>query len=84
MGISEENIQDVIEFKVYNDDPDDELDKNVARVTLDGVSDKKLSLTVKFNDINAITNDISEPDLLEVKFLRPGLFLDAETKLPLH
>ena len=83
MGVNEENIEDVLEVKVHNDDPDDDLDKSIAKVTLDGISDKKLSLTVTFNDLSAITKDISEPDLLEIKFLRPGLFIDAETRLPL-
>ena len=42
-----------------------------------------MSLTISFNDPGAISSDIAEPDLLMVKFLLPGLFIDAQTLNPL-
>ena len=64
MGVNDENIEDVLEISVFNDDPDDELDKGITKVTLDGISEKKLSLTVIFNDLTTISKEITEPDML--------------------
>ena len=47
------------------------------------MDDQSLTLIVSFSDLNAISVDLSEPDMLEVKFLKPGLFIDTETLNPL-
>jgi len=41
------------------------------------MDEQSMSLTISFNDPGAISSDIAEPDLLMVKFLLPGLFIDA-------
>lgn len=74
---------DILEMHVADDDPYDDLDKTISKFKLDGISEKKLSLTVLFNDLTAISKDVTEPDMLSVKFLKPNLFIDEETGLTL-
>ena len=47
------------------------------------MDEDSMTLTVIFSQLDAISAYISEPDMLSVKFLRPGLFVDAETLNPL-
>lgn len=84
LKVGEENIMDVVGVEVVDDDPSDEIDKKVAKITLDSVSDSQLSMTVTFNDPKAISKDLAEPDKLKVSILKPSLFIDAETRLSLH
>ena len=42
-----------------------------------------MDIAIIFNDIEAISENISEPDILSVKFLLPGLFIDTELLEPL-
>ena len=70
-------------MKVTDDDPDDDLDKSISKYELKELTESLMEIHVSFNDHSAISENISEPDLLEVEFLLPGLFLDAETLLPL-
>ena len=40
-------------------------------------------MRVEFSDTDAITTDISDPDVLRIELLKPGLFVDAETLEPM-
>ena len=40
-------------------------------------------MKIQFIDTEAISSDITEPDILEIKLLKPGLFVDAETLEPI-
>lgn len=42
-----------------------------------------MTFRIGFNNVNAISADLSEPDEISIKFTIPGLFLDAETGEPL-
>ena len=40
-------------------------------------------MRVEFSDTESITTDISDPDVLRIELLKPGLFVDAETLEPI-
>ena len=47
------------------------------------VDDRKLQVTLEFCEPKAITTDIVEPDLLDIKILKPSILIDAESSQPL-
>ena len=62
---------------------DDSGDKGISGLTLDEITDQSLKMSVKFKDTEAISSDITEPDILEFRLLQPGLFIDEETLEPI-
>lgn len=46
-------------------------------------NENKIKISIDFSDPEAISNEISEPDILIVKFKDPAIFVDEETGLPL-
>ena len=58
---------------------DDSSDKGISGLTLDEITDQSLKMSVIFKDHEAISSDITEPDILEFRLLQPGLFIDEET-----
>ena len=70
-------------MSVIDDGQADELDKGVSGITLTDASQEHLKIKVQFSDTESITSDITDPDLLQIKILKPGLFVDAETLEPI-
>ena len=56
------DINEVLFIRVKEDDPEDELDKSVSYLTLNALEEQSISLTVTFNNPDAISTNISEPD----------------------
>lgn len=54
-------------------------DKSIDQATLDVVGDKTLEISLFFADPSAISEDLLEPDTLELTFLMPEIFIDAKT-----
>ena len=66
-----------------DDDSSSDLDKGIAEISLKHITDTSLTIQMTFNDFDSISSDIKEPDYLDIKFLKPEQFLDAETYKPL-
>ena len=62
---------------------DDSSDKGISGLSLDEITDQSLKMSVTFKDHEAISSDITEPDILEFRLLQPGLFIDEETLEPI-
>lgn len=77
------DIEEVLELTVLDDDPSDEFDKRIEKVSLTEISDSSITIQVAYYDIKAISAEINEPDSLEIVILKPDLFVDAETYKPL-
>ena len=48
-------------------------------VKLTESTDTSVKINIDFGDVDAISQDINEPDEVSVKFVMPELFVDAET-----
>ena len=79
----EHSIEEVLDVRVGDDDPDDNLDKGIEKLELIELDDREMEVKITFNDHEAISSDVTELDYLAVKFLLPRLFIDAETGEPL-
>ena len=73
----------MIRVSVVDDDDTDDTDKSIAGIELDKADEYSLKMRVAFSDTDAITQDVKEPDVLQVEVLKPGLFIDAETLEPM-
>ena len=62
---------------------DEELNKQIASVTLDEINENILASTITFESPSDISVDISEPDVLFFYIERADLILDSGTKEPL-
>ena len=78
-------IEDAIKVRILDaeDARDDGFDKNIISSTLIDIDEISLTLKVGFSRAKDISFDIRQPDLLEVTFVNPGVFIDAETGLSL-
>ena len=47
------------------------------------ITDTSFTVQVAFSDINSISSELREPDILIVKLDMPDIFIDAETGEPL-
>ena len=70
-------------MSVVDDGQEDDRDTSIAALTLEDVDEQSIKMSIQFRDTGAITKDISEPDVLEIRLLDPNLFVDAETFEPI-
>ena len=61
---------------------DNDLDKKILNYTFDKVENdqRTLSLNIQFENPSAISVDITELDILEIKFKDQDLLVSADTK----
>jgi len=52
-------------------------------VKIKKASETQVKIEIEFSDRKAISEQISEPDILIVKFSDPGVIIDKETGKPL-
>ena len=80
-------IEEVIDVSIIDqeDDPNAAQLKAICGIYFKGLVDdnRKLQVALEFCKPRELTNDIAEPDLLEIKILKPLLFVDLETNEPL-
>ena len=60
-----------------------EVDKSIVDVLVKQTSETAVKLSINFADTSAISQEITEPDVLVVDFSDPGVFVDKETGEPL-
>ena len=60
-----------------------EIDKSIVDVLVKQTSETAVKLSINFADTSAISQEITEPDVLVVDFSDPGVFVDKETGEPL-
>ena len=56
-----------------------DFDKSIVNVKLTESTDTSVKIKIDFGDVDAISQDINQPDEVSVKFVMPELFVDAET-----
>ena len=61
-----------------------ETDSSILSYTLEKENQRSIAIKIQFADIKSLTQSISEPDLLGVRIIKPDVFIDAETDLPLE
>lgn len=67
----------------YDEDEVEVLDKSIVDVKLIQSTEKSFSLQIDFKEKKAISSEVTEPDVLVIKFTDPSIFVDAETGEPL-
>ena len=72
-------VEEVFSVSVRDNFEDEDLDKYIQGMDLIKVTDRTLEIDVLFSDPSAITQNILEPDLLELKIALPQVIVDAET-----
>ena len=83
-GLLLHDIEEVVRIRIVDDGGDAEgADKSISSIKLDEADEYSLKMRVEFSDTDAITTDISDPDVLRIELLKPGLFVDAETLEPI-
>ena len=70
-------IEDVIQLHVREASEDDDYGKRVSEYILAELSDVSMVLNVTFIDLSLISRQILTPDILDVVFTRPHLFVKA-------
>ena len=60
-----------------------EVDKSIVDVLVKQTSETAVKLSINFADTSAISQEITEPDVLVIDFSDPGIFVDKETGEPL-
>ena len=70
-------IEDIIDVRVEDEDEDDRLDKSIRDITLVKVTDTAIVMKITFNDLEALTIDLKEPDTLLVSIILPEVIIDA-------
>ena len=70
-------IEDIFNVRVEDEDEDDRLDKLIRDITLVKVTDTAIVMKITFNDLEALTIDLKEPDTLLVSIILPEVIIDA-------
>ena len=72
------DIEEVLSVSVRDNFEDEDLDKYIQGMDLIKVTDRTLEIDVLFSDPSAISQNILEPDILELKIVLPQVIVDAE------
>ena len=62
---------------------DSDLEKSIASLSLNKVTNRTLEMKISFDDPFAISSNILEPDSLKITIILPQVIIDAETYLEL-
>ena len=58
---------------------DEDLNKSIERLSLVKTTKRTLEIEAEFSDPTAITNNILEPDILDLTIIMSQVFMDAQT-----
>ena len=72
-------LEDFLEVRVLDQDIELDLDLEICRLDLLGLTEMEMSIAIRFCQPQDITVDITVPNVLEVVFKMPALIIDAST-----
>ena len=72
-------LEDFLEVRVLDQDIELDLDLEICRLDLLGLTEMEMSIAIRFCQPQDITVDITVPNVLQVVFKMPALIIDAST-----
>ena len=76
----EYKIDEVVSFAIRDANFQDEYtDKSINSFSLMQIGNDTLTFSVQFSDPNSISQDLLDPDILDIEFLLPQIIIDAIT-----
>lgn len=70
-------IEEILSVRVQDFEEEEAVDLSIAKMTLDEITDYAFYLTVVFSEPSHVSRDITDLDLLEVRFIEPRALIDA-------